>query len=146
MESERVQKTMAAFRGGMSCSQALLTTYGTVYGFDHEDALRIARGFGGGMGRLSETCGAVSGAFMAMSLSFNGMDKQTKEENYALMQEFSKRFKAKHGSLNCGVLLGCDLNETEGQAYFREKGMMQSHCEFYVRHAAEILEELLDAK
>ena len=146
MESERVQKTMAAFRGGLSCSQAMLTTYGAIYDFDHEDALRIARGFGGGMGRLSETCGAVSGAFMVMSLSFTGTDKQTKEENYALMQEFSKRFKAEHGSLNCGVLLGCDLNAAEGQAYFRENGLMQSHCELYVQHAAEILEELLKLK
>ena len=128
----------------MACSQAILATYGPLFGFDRDEAIRIARGFGGGMGRLSETCGAVTGAFMAISLKFDGTDKQTKEDNYALMQEFARRFKSKHHSLNCTQLLDCDLGKPEDQAKFRELGRMQSHCICYVREAAQHLEELLE--
>ncbi len=143
MENNRVEQALALFEGGMACSQAILATYGPLFGFDRDEAVRIARGFGGGMGRLSETCGAVTGAFMAISLKFDGTDKQTKEDTYALMQEFARRFKAKHHSLNCTQLLDCDLGKPEGQAKFRELGRMQSHCICYVREAAQHLEELL---
>ena len=144
MENDRVEEAVALFTGGMACSQAILATYGPLFGFDRDEAIRIARGFGGGMGRLSETCGAVTGAFMAISLKFDGTDKQTKEDNYALMQEFARRFKSKHHSLNCTQLLDCDLGKPEDQAKFRELGRMQSHCICYVREAAQHLEELLE--
>ena len=144
MENNRVEQAVALFTGGMACSQAILATYGPLFGFDRDEAIRIARGFGGGMGRLSETCGAVTGAFMAISLKFDGTDKQTKEDNYAMMQEFARRFKPKHHSLNCTQLLDCDLGKPEDQAKFRELGRMQSHCICYVREAAQHLEELLE--
>ena len=144
MENDRVEQAVALFTGGMACSQAILATYGPLFGFDRDEAIRIARGFGGGMGRLSETCGAVTGAFMAISLKFDGTDKQTKEDNYALVQEFARRFKSKHHSLNCTQLLDCDLGKPEDQAKFRELGRMQSHCICYVREAAQHLEELLE--
>lgn len=144
MENDRVEQAVTLFTGGMACSQAILATYGPLFGFDRDEAIRIARGFGGGMGRLSETCGAVTGAFMAISLKFDGTDKQTKEDNYALMQEFARRFKSKHHSLNCTQLLDCDLGKPEDQAKFRELGRMQSHCICYVREAAQHLEELLE--
>ena len=144
MENDRVEQAVALFTGGMACSQAILATYGPLFGFDRDEAIRIARGFGGGMGRLSETCGAVTGAVMAISLKFDGTDKQTKEDNYALMQEFARRFKSKHHSLNCTQLLDCDLGKPEDQAKFRELGRMQSHCICYVREAAQHLEELLE--
>ena len=144
MENDRVEQAVALFTGGMACSQAILATYGPLFGFDRDEAIRIARGFGGGMGRLSETCGAVTGAFMAISLKFDGTDKQTKEDNYALMHEFARRFKSKHHSLNCTQLLDCDLGKPEDQAKFRELGRMQSHCICYVREAAQHLEELLE--
>ena len=144
MENDRVEQAVALFTGGMACSQAILATYGPLFGFDRDEAIRIARGFGGGMGRLSETCGAVTGAFMAISLKFDGTDKQTKEDNYAMMQEFARRFKSKHHSLNCTQLLDCDLGKPEDQAKFRELGRMQSHCICYVREAAQHREELLE--
>ena len=144
MENDRVEQAVALFTGGMACSQAILATYGPLFGFDRDEAIRIARGFGGGMGRLSETCGAVTGALMAISLKFDGTDKQTKEDNYALMQEFARRFKSKHHSQNCTQLLDCDLGKPEDQAKFRELGRMQSHCICYVREAAQHLEELLE--
>ena len=84
MTNDRVELAVELFSGGLACSQAILAVYGPLFGFDRDDAIRVARGFGGGMGRLSETCGAVTGAFMAISLKFDGTDKQTKEDTYAL--------------------------------------------------------------
>ncbi len=143
MNPARVEKAVAAFQDGLACSQAILSVYGPQFGFSQADALRIARGFGGGMGRLSETCGAVTGAFMVLGLKYEGAGKEVKEATYALMQEYAARFKEKHNSLNCSQLLGCDLNTPEGQNHFREKGMMQTHCIPYVKMSAELLEELL---
>lgn len=143
MNHERVEKAVAAFQGGMACSQAILSTYGPLFGLGQEDALRIARGFGGGMARLSETCGAVTGAFMVLGLQYEGAGKEAKEATYSLMQKYADRFKSQQGSLNCTQLLGCDLNTLDGQNRFREQGMMQTHCIPYVRMSAELLEELL---
>ena len=144
MTSDRVYQAVSRFKGGLSCSQAILSTYSPLFGLNQDDAIRIARGFGGGMARLSETCGAVTGAFMVISLKFPGDNKQAKEATYTLIQEFAKRFKAANGCLNCGLLLGCDLNTPEGKNYFKENGMLKSHCMKYVQNAAEIIEELLE--
>ncbi|VBB08131.1 cgcaxxgcc motif [Lucifera butyrica] len=143
MKSDRIDQAVSSFKNGLSCSQAILSTYGPLFGINQDDAIRIARGFGGGMARLSETCGAVTGAFMVIGIKSPGADKQVKEETYLLIQKFAEKFRSINGSLNCGQLLGCDLNTSEGQEQFRNKEMAKSHCEKYVRNSAELLEELL---
>jgi len=143
--NEQVNQAISRFEGGMSCSQAILSTYGPLYGLSKEDAVRVSRGFGGGMARLSETCGAVTGAFMTIGLVYPGSDKQVREDTYALIRQFAEKFIAANCSLNCAKLVGCDLGTPEGQTYFRENGLMKS-CTKYVRDAAEILEELLPPK
>jgi len=64
MKNIRVSQAVSYFESGLSCSQAILLTYSPLFGISQDDALRISRGFGGGMGHLSETCGAITGAFM----------------------------------------------------------------------------------
>ena len=145
MVNERVNQAVSRFEGGMSCSQAILSTYGPVYGLSLEDAVRVARSFGGGMARLSQTCGAVTGAFMAIGLTCPGSDKQAKEDTYALTRNFAEKFTAANGSINCTELVGCDLGTPEGQTYFRENALMKS-CTKFVRDSAELLEELLQPK
>jgi len=85
--------------------------------------LKLASGFGGGMGRLAETCGAVTGAFMAMGLKFGAAtaEREAREPIYARVRELAARFKACHGSLICRDLLGCDLSTPEGFALAQEK-------------------------
>jgi C_GCAxxG_C_C family probable redox protein len=149
MGEGRVEQAVGRFQGGMLCSQAILSTYGPVLGLPEGDAVRLARGFGSGMARLSEVCGAVSGAFMVLSLinpSSDGQDKQAKEETYVLIRGLAEKFREANGSLRCGDLLGCDLSTPEGAAIFRERGMMQTHCVKYVREAAELLEAVLRDK
>jgi C_GCAxxG_C_C family probable redox protein len=142
-DTERAQ---AAFKSGVNCSPVTLSTYGPRYGLDEKTALRIALGFGAGMGRLGATCGAVTGAFMVLGLkhaSENDSDNERKEKTYAAVREFAKRFEARNGSIICKELLGCDLGTHEGMKQVKEKDLVNTACPKYVKDSAEILEEML---
>lgn len=144
MSSTRAETAVEAFRTGMLCSQAVLSSYGPDYGLDKEMAVKIARGFGSGISRMSETCGAVSAAIMVLGLPYEGIEKQAKEETYRLVQEFMKEFKARHSSFNCTCLLGCHLGTAEGQEHFNSRGLKETHCITFIRDVGDILEKLLD--
>jgi C_GCAxxG_C_C family probable redox protein len=126
----------------------VLATYGPLYGLGKDQA-RIARGFGSGIGRLSQTCGAVTGAAMVIGLKVPGADQPTKadipakEETYATIQEFAKKFQAANGSLACSELLGVNLGTPEGRKQFGEKSLLKSHCAKFVQSASVILEDVL---
>ena len=140
------EKAVACFKEGFACSQAVLATYADAFGMDRETALRVAGGFGGGMGGLGEVCGAVTGAFMVLGLKYgrtDPADKAAKEKTYAAVQKFANRFKDRHGSIICRDLIGCDLSTPAGVQAAREKGLFATVCVDMVRSAAEILEELL---
>jgi C_GCAxxG_C_C family probable redox protein len=126
---------------GFNCSQAVFSTY--AQGIDQETALKIASGFGGGMGRMGETCGAVTGAMMVLGLRFGAdqPDREAKERVYARIREFADRFQARNGSTFCRDLLGCDISTPDG--YEQAKILFPTVCPKYVRDACEILEEML---
>jgi C_GCAxxG_C_C family probable redox protein len=77
----RIEESVAYFREGFSCSQAIVAAYAPSLGLDRDTALKIASGFGGGMGRLAETCGAITGAFMVLGLKYGSAasDREAKE-------------------------------------------------------------------
>jgi C_GCAxxG_C_C family probable redox protein len=141
----RIETALSRFAEGLNCSQAVFSSYAE--GIDQEAALKIASGFGGGMGRMAETCGAVTGAMMALGLRYGGNspNPETKERIYGKIREFADHFKARNGSLACRELLGCDISTPEGHEVAREKKLFASVCPECVRDAAEILEEMLAA-
>ncbi len=144
----RVEEAVACFQGGCSCSQAILATYGPLFGMDRQTALKVAAGFGGGMGRMADTCGAVTGAFMILGLKWGGAtaeEKETKERVYGLVRQFAARFRVRNGSLACRDLLGCDISSAEGLGLARKRNLFRTRCPKIVQDAAEILEELLEA-
>jgi C_GCAxxG_C_C family probable redox protein len=130
---------------GFNCSQAVFTALSEPLGFDRALALKIASPFGGGIGRTGETCGAVSGALMALGyqLGFNKPDPQAKERVYALTREFMRRFEAQHGGLACKALLGIDLSTPEGLQEARDKGVFTTKCLQFIAGAVAIAEEML---
>jgi C_GCAxxG_C_C family probable redox protein len=139
---------VASFQGGsgMTCSQAVLSTFGPAYGLGRTESLRIALAFGGGMARMGLTCGAVTGAFMALSLKHTMGDEpgmQKKDNTYAAVRKFSEKFKTRNGSLLCKDLLGCDLSTPEGSKKASETNAIKTKCPKYVKDAAEILKEML---
>jgi len=123
-----------------------LSTYGIQYGLDHDTALKLATGFGGGMARFGRTCGAVSGAFMVIGLKYGmGINDniEVKEKTYQVIRKFSDRFQEINGSVICRELLGCDINTPEGIDYYNQNEFFEKKCLKYVKNAAEVLEEIL---
>ena len=105
---QRVEKAVALFEEGYNCSQAVFMAYSDLYNLDVTTAAKLATSFGGGMGRLREVCGAVSGMFLVLGLHYPNADpndKVAKNTNYAAVQRTAKEFKAQMGSYICADLL-----------------------------------------
>lgn len=141
----KVNEAVECFTAGFSCSQAVFSTYAPELGLTREMALRIAGSFGGGIGQMAETCGAVTGAYMAIGLKYATAELNTeaKEETYAKVQEFAKKFKESNKTDICSELLGCNISTEEGKQVFKEKQLRTVLCANYVRNASQILEEIL---
>ena len=107
---ERVEKAKRLFKeGGYNCCQAVVLAYNDIFGIDDQTAAAVSSGFGGGMGRMREVCGAVSGMVMLAGLIRPATDPAVKDwrtANYALVQEMAGEFKAINGSIVCKELLG----------------------------------------
>ena len=141
-----VDRAVARFAQGSNCAQAVLWAYAPHFGLVPEVAMRLAAPFGGGMARMGETCGAVTGAFMVIGLQLGNTtaeDQESKERTYQLVREFVRRFAARHGSIKCRELLGCDLSTPEGWQRAREQGLFTTRCREFVRDSAQIVAELI---
>ena len=107
---ERVEKAKRLFKeGGYNCCQAVVLAYNDIFGMDEHTAASISSGFGGGMGRMREVCGSVSGMVLLAGLlkpATDPSDKDARTGNYALVQEVAGEFKAINGSIICKELLG----------------------------------------
>ena len=107
---ERVEKAKRLFKEeGYNCCQAVVLAYNDIFGIDDTTAAAMASGFGGGMGRMREVCGSVSGMVMLAGLIAPACDPSIKVDrtrNYALVQEMSNEFKVINGSIVCKELLG----------------------------------------
>ncbi len=105
----RVEKAKELFKSGYNCSQAVVGAYSDLFGMAPETAMQIAEGFGGGMGRMRLTCGAVSAMFMLTGLKMSKAeagDTDTRTKIYETVREMSAEFESKNGSIVCGDLLG----------------------------------------
>jgi len=146
MKKNRVEEVVATHAEGFSCAQALLAVYGPELDMDRETALKVAGGFGGGMGRMAGICGAVTGAYMVIGLA-HGMTKkgdlQQKERSYEYIRQFAEKFRERNKTLVCRELMGVDVSTPEGFAESKEKKIARTICPKFVQDAAEILEEML---
>lgn len=114
MEIDRIEKAVNLFKEGYNCSQSVVAAFADKYGYSRDQALRMSASFGGGIGRMRETCGAACGLFMLAGLeisAIDGADKESKAANYALVQELAEEFKLRNGSLRCADLLGLTKDE-----------------------------------
>jgi C_GCAxxG_C_C family probable redox protein len=138
-----VEKILA----GYNCAQAVLFSFCDDLGFDKDNALRLACGFGAGMGRKQEVCGAVSGGILAIGLKHGrgeAQDRTRTEATYARVRELMNQFESRQGTCNCRALLGgCDLNTPEGQRHFKEHDLLNKTCTGCVRTVVDSLETIL---
>lgn len=147
----RGDKAKEYFLKGYNCAQAVILAFEDLINVEREQLLKLTLPFGGGMGRLRLTCGAVSGAVMVLGLitGTSEVDGKAKTEQYAAVQELVKRFQAQNGSIICGELLtGKGVTPaTEPNAEARTQGYYKKRpCADLCYDAAQILENYLKEK
>ena len=143
----RVKKALFQFGTGCNCCQAITTTFGPDLNLDDQKALKIGAAFGGGMSRLGNTCGAVSGALMIIGLAFRNddpEDMENKELVYKIGQNFLTQFMKIHGTVMCRALVGINLNDEKEMLEAREAGIFEKKCPNFVKTSAELLENILE--
>ena len=105
---DHVQRAKELFLEGYNCAQATLAAFSDVTGIDEAAAIKLTSGFGAGMGALRDTCGAVTGMFMAADMLYgyeSPTDKEGKAAHYELIRELAAKFKEENGSIMCRDLL-----------------------------------------
>jgi C_GCAxxG_C_C family probable redox protein len=141
--AKKAHETMMSRKA--NCAQSVLAAFSEEYGLTKDTAYSIAQGFGGGM-HINSVCGAVTGAYMALGLA-NPISKdnprQSMEKTGALVNEFNRRFKEKHGALNCTELLGYNLSIPEEAKKAFDAKVFDTKCSEFVKDAAQIVEDLL---
>lgn len=142
------EKAAEAMGNGYNCAQAVSTTYGVQFGVPEATIAKIASGFGGGVGRTDNICGAVSGAVMVLGLKFgpeNAADKEAKTRASIKAGEFIREYASRYGAVSCTGLLGYNISLTEE----REKALANNAfagCRDIVRNAGKLLEEFLESE
>ena len=148
---QRVERAKTLFRQGFNCSQSVFAACADLYGIEDQAlALRLSASFGGGIGRMRQTCGAACGMFMLAGLE-NGSavegDAEGKKQNYALVQELAFRFKSENGSLICSELLGIAPKPQDPQPEARTEAYYQKRpCVEMVATAVRIFLSTIDHK
>lgn len=130
------------FENGYNCAQAVLLAFCDELGFDQKTAKMLAAPFGGGMGRLREVCGTVSGMFMVLGLAMGNKEKSVIYNN---VQTLAEKFKADNGSIICRDLLGLRINgKDDPTPQERTKEYYKSRpCSELCRYAADLVDEFL---
>jgi C_GCAxxG_C_C family probable redox protein len=140
------EDAVASFKSGFTCSSAVFSAFSDKMGLDSEAAKKIACGFGAGISKTGNICGAVSGAIMVIGLKYGkakqGDDAAT-EKTRALVREFIQEFTEHHGSVNCSELLGYNLSNPEEYEKARENKLFVTKCPELVGDATAILENIL---
>ena len=147
---ERALRAKEYFNNGYNCAQSVALAYADITTLDEKMVATITASFGGGLGRLREVCGAVSGmAFVASFISPCPMadNAEAKKANYALVQEFAEQFRQKNGHIVCRSLLGLDRPKDEPTPSARTAEYYKKRpCAEYVYDAALIVGEYLANK
>lgn len=142
---ERSEQAKELFLSGYNCAQAVVLSFADELKFSKELGQKVAAGFGGGMGKQQETCGAVTGAIMVLGIlkgeKVNNND-ELKSQTYASVKELTRDFVAEYQTTQCRDLIGCDLNTPEGSEKFKEEKIMETVCAGCVGRAVQIVESI----
>lgn len=146
-ESKYAEKAMQLFKQGYNCSQSVFLAFLDKYNMDEKTALKLSSSFGGGMGRLREVCGAVSGMFMVAGVLYgydSPKDMEAKTEHYKRIQELAQRFREMNGSIVCREILGLSVSkESPVPSERTEEYYKKRPCVEMVGTAAAIMEQYI---
>lgn len=140
--SEAAARAEALFLEGYACSQAVLLAYARQLGLADDVAAGVASAFGGGMARNGWTCGALTGALMAIGVRAGNRaadDVTRKEDAYARANTLLARFVQEHGATECRALLRLDISDPAQRQAASDAGLFKTLCPRFVRSAAALL-------
>ena len=144
---DHVKRARELFLEGYNCAQAVACAFCDMTGLDQETAARLSSSFGGGMGRMREVCGTVSGALLVLGQLCgysDPKDPRSKTDHYHLVQEFARRFREINGTIICRELLAGVKTKPGNEPEERTKEYYASRpCLRHVGEAAAIVEDLL---
>ena len=133
------EEAITLFKEKYNCCQAIFLPYSKLFGIDRDTALKMASGFGGGIARMGETCGAINAAVMVLGLKYgftNNKDIDKKEKLNEIIRDFIKKFKKSHKNIYCRTL----LTEDEGVTH----KMHSDKCATIVEEICNLLDEFLN--
>lgn len=145
---ERVEIAKENFKKGYNCAQSVVAAYADLFGADADMAVRLAEGFGGGMGRMRGVCGAVTAMYMLAGLKYSKAvpkDTDTRELIYKTVRRLTEEFERKNTTVVCAELLGENKPndnsakpEARTQSYYKKRP-----CIGCIEDAALIVEKIL---
>ena len=148
MVESKAEYAAELFHKGANCAQAVAGAFASELGMSEKEAFKLASGFGGGVGRLREICGAASGVVLVLNHLYGNddiSDKDAKDQHYARVQSVLREFEKINGSLICRVLLELDEktpvkpeSEQRTNAYYQQRP-----CANLVKSAARLLEDYI---
>jgi C_GCAxxG_C_C family probable redox protein len=139
-----VDRAVTLFQEGFSCSQAVLMAFAQRLGMGETQAARVSSAFGGGMARHGWTCGALTGAMMALGLHAGhttAEDTATKDALFARVQALVARFEERHGATACRQLVGDNMLDPVERQAASDRGVFKTLCPELVRTAAALVAE-----
>lgn len=143
----RVEEAVKTFESGYTCAQSVFVTYADLLGMDRETALKLSSPLGGGIGRMREVCGAVTGMVLLAGLkegNTDPADEEGKERIYLLTRQLADKFKEQHGTIICRELLSMEGMEESARPSERTKEYYLTRpCSRLVAAAAKAVEEIL---
>lgn len=143
---DRKEIAREKFLSGYNCAQSVLAAFSERTGMKEEELANVAAGFGGGMGKLQLTCGAVTGSFILFGIRASMMTtdfQSAKDLSSEMVREFAHEFAKDNESLSCRSILGVDLNTGEGMREAGEKKLFETVCVNAVVKAVVLSEKVL---
>ena len=138
---DKKDKALSFFRAGYNCAQAVALTFTG----ENSASVNAAAAFGGGMGRMQKTCGALTGAYIVFGLRHGTEGLLSEEEKlriYDRVRTLNMEFVLRNGTDLCSELLGEDINTPEGKAAIESKGLSEKVCEKCICNVVEIIEKI----
>ncbi|WP_430814122.1 C-GCAxxG-C-C family protein [Carboxylicivirga sp. RSCT41] len=142
---KKITTAIDAFYNGNNCAQSVIKAYVDDLDVNEQQALNMALGFGGGMGRMQKACGAVTGAYMVIGLRNSKVIDDVEEcgeRTPEMIQSFRKKFCDRHQTDQCVHLLGCDIRTEAGRQIFNENKLKDKVCSKCIESSITILEDL----